>query len=560
MTGRSSPEDISDAAGADRTVSNGDDLRRRAERIADEERGLQPKALEPLSIEAARGMIHELRVHQIELEMQNQELRRTQEELEASRARYFELYDLAPVGYLTVSEAGLIRGANLRASEMLGTPRVDLVGMPFSRFILPAYQDTHYLHRRRLLAAGGSQVYELRLARADGAPFWARLEASVAIEEGSPQAGDATRVLRIALSDITAAVEQADRALRESEARATAVFEGATIGMALLDIEGSLLATNPALRRLVCCDGTGMENAAFQGLFEPEDGDPVGPVARGEVPVYHAERRYRRRDGEWGWAMVTVSRVPAQAGRVAYLLGMLSDTSDARKALEALVHAERLTVVGKLAATLAHEVNNPLQSVVGCLGLVCETLPEDSEAGRYLRMAHSEALRASRLVRRFRNLSRTGEDGERVEPVSVADLVEETLSISAHFCQRAGVTCEWQPGEGLPEVAARRDALKQVFLNLTMNAIEAMHQRGTLTVRAAVTAEPLGVSVSFQDTGEGIPANKLETIFETFYTTKRDGLGLGLGVCRSIVAEHGGRIDVQSQVGQGSTFTVWLPA
>ena len=139
-----------------------------------------PEDLEVLSPEVARRALHELRVHQIELEMQNEELRRTQEELEVSRARYFDLYDLAPVGYFTLSEQGLILEANLTAAKLLGVARGALVKQPLSRFILPGDQDIHYLHRKQLLETGAPQSWELRMLRKDAAPFWARVEATTA--------------------------------------------------------------------------------------------------------------------------------------------------------------------------------------------------------------------------------------------------------------------------------------------------------------------------------------------------------------------------------------------
>ena len=146
---------------------------------------------------SARRALHELRVHQIELEMQNEELRRTQEELEVSRARYFDLYDLAPVGYFTLSEQGLILEANLTAAKLLGVPRGALVKQPLSRFILPEDQDIHYRHRKQLLATGAPQSWELRLLRKDAAPFWARVEATTA------QDADGAPVWRAVVSDIT---------------------------------------------------------------------------------------------------------------------------------------------------------------------------------------------------------------------------------------------------------------------------------------------------------------------------------------------------------------------
>src|SRR5580704_2835203 len=173
-----------------------------------------------LSPEEARLVLHELRVHQIELELQNDELRRTQEELEASRERYFDLYDLAPVGYLTLNEKGLILEANLTAAKLLGVARGALVQQPLSRFILSEDQDTCYLHRKALLETGTPQRWELRLLRKDAGSFWVQVEAT------ATPGDDGTSVCRAVVSDITerrleaektANVEAQNRQLQKAE-------------------------------------------------------------------------------------------------------------------------------------------------------------------------------------------------------------------------------------------------------------------------------------------------------------------------------------------------------
>ena len=139
-----------------------------------------PRALEDLSPDEARLMLHELRVHQIELEMQNEELRRTQAELHEARARYFDLYDLAPVGYCTLSEKGLIQQSNLTLAALLGLERKALLKQPLTRFIAKEDQDAYYLHRRQILATGGPVTCEMRLVKEDGTRFCAHLAATVA--------------------------------------------------------------------------------------------------------------------------------------------------------------------------------------------------------------------------------------------------------------------------------------------------------------------------------------------------------------------------------------------
>ena len=151
-----------------------DELRRRAEQRVREQAAEKAELGRAISPEELRLVLHDLRVHQIELEMQNEELRRTQADLEASRARYFDLYDLAPVGYFTINEDGLILEANFTAATLLGVARGALIKQPLTRFIVPEDQDRYYLHRKRLFATGARQILDLQLRRENGTQFWAR--------------------------------------------------------------------------------------------------------------------------------------------------------------------------------------------------------------------------------------------------------------------------------------------------------------------------------------------------------------------------------------------------
>jgi PAS domain S-box-containing protein len=187
------------------------DLRKRAEEVLER----QPGALREMQPDDIQHLIHELQVHQIELELQNEELRRTQGELEASRDRYADLYDLAPIGYFTLSEKGLILEANLTGASMLGLERVSLIKRPLSQFINREDQDAFYLCRQQLFETQAPQVFEIRLLRNDKSQFWARIEAILA----QSSAGDGI-VCRAAVSDITdqlRAKQQIEATLEEKE-------------------------------------------------------------------------------------------------------------------------------------------------------------------------------------------------------------------------------------------------------------------------------------------------------------------------------------------------------
>ena len=187
-------------------------LRQQAELIVKEKVSLTAQSLEDMSPAAIRELAHELQVHQIELEMQNEELRKTQLELEEARARYFDLYDLAPISYCTLDEMGVILEANLATAELLGEARRVLVGQRISRYILKEYQDSYYLCRKLLLTSDERQSCELHMVKADGSAFWVNLTiASATTSTGKT-------VQRLVLTDITNAKVMA-LAMCESESR-----------------------------------------------------------------------------------------------------------------------------------------------------------------------------------------------------------------------------------------------------------------------------------------------------------------------------------------------------
>ncbi len=187
-------------------------LRQQAEEIVREKVALSAQSLVTMAPSAARELVHELQVHQIELEMQNEELRKTQLQLEEARARYFDLYDLAPISYCTVNEMGVILEANLATSDLLGEARRVLIGQHISRYIQKECQDDYYLCRKLLFARGERQCCELHMVKADGSDFWVNLTmASATTPSGET-------VQRLVLTDISNTKIMA-MAMQESESR-----------------------------------------------------------------------------------------------------------------------------------------------------------------------------------------------------------------------------------------------------------------------------------------------------------------------------------------------------
>ena len=190
---------------------------------------------------------------------------RTQAELVAARARYFDLYDQAPSGYLTISESGLILEANLTAATRLGLPRGALVQQPISRFISPADQDAYYRHRKLLLASGAPQDFDLRMRTADGTPFWVLLAMSVAQDAaGAP-------VCRAMLSDITE-IKQAAEALRESQEMLQHVIAAAQDAIIVMDPQGRISLWNEAAHRILGYSATEAVGQPLHTLIIPTRG------------------------------------------------------------------------------------------------------------------------------------------------------------------------------------------------------------------------------------------------------------------------------------------------
>jgi PAS domain S-box-containing protein len=357
-------------------------------------------------------------------------------------------------------------------------------------------------------------------------------------------------------------VDRRTEALRASQERFRVMFEAAGLGIALDDLGGHILESNPALQAMLGYSEGELRGRAYTEFTHPEDTATeaalFGELTSGARDSYRMAKRYVRQDGGLVWANLTVSLVRGAEGEPRFAIAIVEDVTQQRRIQEALVRAEQLAVAGRMAASLAHEINNPLQSVIGCLGLAGEALEEGKGPDRYLQVADEELHRIARIVAQLRDLGRPPGPDEG-EPVDLKTLIESLLTLNRARCESRGVEVAWQVGGDLPEVRLVADQIQQVFLNMLLNALDAMPEGGRLEVSALATHEPEGVQVSFRDSGVGIPGESLPHIFEPFYSTRPDGMGLGLFVSHSVVQDHGGTIEVESQPGQGTTFTVWLP-
>lgn len=251
------------------------------------------------------------------------------------------------------------------------------------------------------------------------------------------------------------------------------------------------------------------------------------------------------------------------AREAAMLSNRLEHLEDQQRALTerlnateaAMLQAARLAAVGQLAAAVAHEINNPLYATRNALFLLESDLSDELRQSPFLDIARSELTRIANIVQRMRDFYRPPRG--RMEPHDLNKLVEETLTVASLNVRQTDIQVIFTPAADLPPVVCDADQLRQVFLNLMLNAIEAMPDGGTLTVRTAAGATVALVEI--QDTGIGIPEAIRTKLFEPFFTNKPQGTGLGLSISAHIVTQHGGQLEVDSEEGCGSIFRVVLP-
>lgn len=222
-----------------------------------------------------------------------------------------------------------------------------------------------------------------------------------------------------------------------------------------------------------------------------------------------------------------------------------------------LIQADRLISMGRLSASIAHEIKNPMQSILGCLGLAKEATASGQPPDKYLEVAEKAVYRVTHIINQMRDLNRPTHNRRTL--VDLNTLLDEVLLLTKKQAEQHNVEVVRQTEIGVQPIWGVANQLNQVFLNLVLNALEAMPEGGRLQISISQTDDPSGVKLEFRDNGVGIAPEHLPHIFESFFTTKNEGFGLGLAISYGIIHQHRGKLEVTSQVGKGSTFTVWLP-
>lgn len=481
--------------------------------------------------------------------------------LRASESQYRMLLEQASDGILIVDADGHYLEANPQACLLFGYSRAELLTMTVGQVIV--YDTIDTLRGEWAELHGGKSLLRERWARRkDGQII--PMEANIKrLPDGRLQAIirdiSERKLAEQALSDSHANLTLLAQQLSRSRDLLRTLFDGMDDGLVLLDRNGQILATNQAFATMVDHSPRELAELNWCDLCHCEHPFPGGCAIHALHDGRPRQRRehYTRPDGSRFVLDLRVLPLNTSAGLVDQVIVHMVDSTE-RLALEALaIQSERLAATGKLAATIAHELNTPLQSITNCLyfaGSVAEP-----QRDKYLTLAREELARVAGILRQMLDLHRPSSGGEPTL-FDLNALVERVLLLTGSTLAERDIDVLRELAPDLPGLYGRPDQLTQVLLNLILNAADAMPEGGRLLLRTLGPRGPAGPLVlEVEDTGMGIPPEHQARLFEPFFTTKPSGSGLGLTVSRKMISQHGGTISVRSTPGVGSVFSVVLP-
>lgn len=366
------------------------------------------------------------------------------------------------------------------------------------------------------------------------------------------------------------------RALQISERRWQGFYENTAVGIALLDTGGKIMKANPALQRMLGYGPAEITGLSLIDLTEESERamtrSNVHSLLQGVRESYQIQKRYECKDGRYLWANVCASVIPVvdrEGPRVAVIVEDVSAQKQAEDALAQtqanLARVSRLTAMGELVATIAHEVNQPLAAIVtngrAALRWLEREEPDHAEVAAALHRVYRDATHAGQVIARIRGFLK--KEGLKREPVVVRTMVESLLQMLQRTLSGSLTTVEVQLTDDLPVLTADPVQLQQVLLNLLVNAMDAMKgllPQGKRAITLEAARDPAGgVRFSVRDAGPGIPPDRAAHIFEPFYSTKPEGLGMGLAISKSIVEHHGGELRLAATGVGGTCFTFTIP-
>lgn len=476
--------------------------------------------------------------------------------------------DAMPIQVWAADNYGMLYWHNQRVVEFSGVENADLDGFGYQDIIhpddLPKALDDWY----KALARGGGHDTTFRTRRADGAYRWFVCRSEPILDED----GHVIRYLGTStdIHDQKRAEEELARLNtdleREVEARTQErdlTWKTATDLFLVMAADLKAVRVNPAWTELLGWSEAELLEHDGTHFIHPEDLEATRQclaTLRRDGEKVQFENRLARKGGGHVWVAWIVTR----HGDRDYATGR--DVTAVRNLLKAqhdLTHASRVTTLGELAASIAHEVNQPLAAIVANGNAAARWLgrkePDLAEAKEALGRMVEEAKRASEIVARIRSLARRGEPAR--APCDVARLLSDSVSLVRGQLRSLGADVRYEADAGLPPILVDRVQIQQVIINLLLNAGQAMAQAGSERRRIDLEARPAGtrVEISVSDTGPGFDEDAAAKVFDAFFTTKADGMGMGLSIARTIVEAHGGSLRIAPEWSVGARFVFEVP-
>ena len=467
--------------------------------------------------------------------------------------RFTQLFESLQEGVYISNPEGQLLEVNPALVTILGyESKADLLNLPPEQLSADAGLDP-------VLGRGGSQsgrtrTREVRLRRKDGG-----VAVCVDTSTGVIEAG---RIVRYqgTLVDVTEK-RALERQLRRQEEFRRHLLESFPDLILVLDLKGQYTFVSARISELL---GYGPEHLMGKNVGDEENTSPelaalYRTVATGQKARTSCEYGSRHHDGSWRTMLGMASPLLDAEGKPAGVIISVRDVTMEKKLEQQIIQSERLAAMGQMIGGFAHELNNPLTSILGIAELLQEG--DASEATRkQILVLHQQARRAAEIVQNLQYFARPPAPGR--SQVNLNELVQRTVQMQAYPLRKSNITVDFLPEPAIPAIVADPNQLMQVFLNLLLNAEQAIREgreKGTIRVRIGRT--PDSVWVVFQDDGPGIAPENLAHIFDPFFTTKRPGRGTGLGlsICKTVLREHGGNIEAATSPDGGAVFTITLP-
>jgi PAS domain S-box-containing protein len=501
------------------------------------------------------------------------EQKRAEEAFRTMERQARSILDSALDALVAIDAEGNIKDWNKRAEEIFGWSRSDALGRRMAETIIPLhYRLSHENGMRQFFKTGQGPVLNRRIEitalRRDGTEFPVELTIT-------PLKSGDTWTFSSFIRDISER-KRAEEKLRESELNLRQMTETIPEMLWSASPDGAIDYCNARV-----LDYTGFPAGELMGdgwlkMIHPDDVDQVArawmtSVTTG-VPYRVEVRMFRAADRLHRWCVTSALPLLDRDGRVAKWHGTVVDMHDWKQAQEELrttqaelAHVNRVMTMGELAASIAHEVNQPLAAIVAsgdsCTAWLANDPPNLEKARAAASRITQAATQASEIVQRIRALFR--KTTLTTAPLEINEVIAETISLVDHEVQRKGVSLNIELARDLPPVLGDRVQLQQVILNLLVNGTEAMagvqNQSRRLVIQSALT-EPREILVSIADTGPGFDPEQAARLFAPFFTTKPEGVGMGLSISRSIIEAHGGRLWAATNQPRGAVFHFALPA